>query len=97
MTQRKDLLTLVKVQPRSISWLARALGLRRDDVEDHLRHALRSAAAAGLELMVIPARCRTCGFTFEEGDAREDLGGLFQSATELRDSDQLLVKARYRF
>lgn len=37
------------------------------------------------------------GFTFEEGESRDSLGGLFQSAAELRDSDQLLVKARYRF
>jgi hypothetical protein len=37
------------------------------------------------------------GFTFEEGEARDDLSGLLQSAAELRDSDQLLVKARYRF
>ena len=37
------------------------------------------------------------GITFEEGESRDDLGGLFQSAAELRDSDQLLVKARYRF
>jgi hypothetical protein len=37
------------------------------------------------------------GITFEEGPEREGFGGLLQSATDLRDSDQLLVKARYRF
>ena len=37
------------------------------------------------------------GITFEEGEARDGLGGLLQSASDLRDSDQLLVKARYRF
>lgn len=37
------------------------------------------------------------GISFEEGDAREGFGGLLESASELRDSDQLLVKARYRF
>ena len=66
MVFRKDLLTLLSAQPRSISSLARDLGLRRGDVEEDLRHALRSARAAGHQVVVIPARCRTCGFTFNE-------------------------------
>ena len=37
------------------------------------------------------------GIAFEEGESRDGLGGLLESADELRDSDQLLVKARYRF
>ncbi len=37
------------------------------------------------------------GISFEEGASRDGFTGLLQSATDLRDSDQLLVKARYRF
>ena len=37
------------------------------------------------------------GISFEEGEARDGFGGLLESAAELRDSDQVLVKARYRF
>jgi hypothetical protein len=37
------------------------------------------------------------GIAFEEGASRDGLGELLQSAAELRDSDQVLVKARYRF
>ena len=66
MTFRKDLLTLLTDQPRSVSALARDLGLKRGDVEDDLRHALRSARAAGHEIVVVPARCRSCGFTFDD-------------------------------
>ena len=66
MTVRKDLLTLLTDQPRSVSWLAREQGLTRADVEDDLRHAIRSARAAGHEIDILPARCRTCGFTFGE-------------------------------
>lgn len=66
MTVRKTLLTLLSAQPRSVSWLARELGFRRGDVEEDLRHALRSARAAGHQVTVIPARCRSCGFTFDE-------------------------------
>jgi transcriptional regulator len=66
MAFRKDLLTVLSAEPRSVSSLARELGLKRGDVEDDLRHALRSARAAGHQVIVIPARCRTCGFTFDE-------------------------------
>jgi transcriptional regulator len=66
MTIRKDLLTLIAAQPRSVSSLARELRLSRGDVEDDLRHAIRSARAAGHRIEILPARCRTCGFTFDE-------------------------------
>ena len=66
MTIRNTLLGLLTAQPRSVSWLARELGLRRGDVEEDLRHALRSARGAGHAIVVVPARCRACGFTFDE-------------------------------
>lgn len=65
MAFRKDLIALVGAGPRSISSIARELGLRRGDVEDDLHHAVRSARAAGHRVEVTPARCRTCGFTFD--------------------------------
>jgi predicted Zn-ribbon and HTH transcriptional regulator len=66
MTFRKDLLQILSLQPRSVSSLARELGLRRGDVEDDLRHMMRSARAAGRQVVVEPARCKACGFTFGE-------------------------------
>ena len=63
---RKDLIALLSAEPRSVSSLARELGLRRGDVEDDLRHAIRSARAAGHRIEILPARCRACGFTFGE-------------------------------
>jgi hypothetical protein len=65
-TLRQQLLRVLADRPRSVSWLARELGLARGDVEQNLRHALRSARAAGTRIVVIPARCRACGFTFDE-------------------------------
>ena len=47
-----------------MSSLARELGLRRGDVEDDLRHMIRSARAQGHRVVVLPARCRSCGFEF---------------------------------
>ncbi len=63
---RRDLLEILSHEPRSISRLARDLGLSRGDVEDDLRHMIRSARAAGHRVLVVPARCRSCGFLFSE-------------------------------
>ena len=66
MTVRKDIVQLLSAGPRSVSWLARELGLDRRDAEDDLRHAIRSARAAGHRVAVEPARCKQCGFLFGE-------------------------------
>jgi predicted Zn-ribbon and HTH transcriptional regulator len=64
MTVRRDLVKILSLHPRSVSSIARELGLLRGDVEDHLRHAIRSAEAAGHAIVIEPARCRQCGFVF---------------------------------
>jgi predicted Zn-ribbon and HTH transcriptional regulator len=67
MTLRKQFIELLSQEPRSISSIAREMGLHRRDAEDDLRHALRSAVAAGHKVEVIPARCKSCGFVFDDG------------------------------
>jgi len=64
MPFRRDLIQLLSIEPRSVSSLARELGIGRRDMEDDLRHAIRSAEAAGHRLIIEPARCRQCGFVF---------------------------------
>jgi predicted Zn-ribbon and HTH transcriptional regulator len=66
MTVRKQLLSMLSAEPRSVSSIARELRLRRGDVEDDLRHMIRSARAAGHVVSILPARCKACGFTFGE-------------------------------
>jgi hypothetical protein len=66
VTVRKRLLELLSQQPRSVSSLARELGLERGDVERDLRHMIRSARAVGHQVVVEPARCKACGFLFSE-------------------------------
>ena len=61
---RRHLLDLLSYEPRSISSLARELGLKRGDVEQDLQHALRSARTAGHQIEIIPARCKACDFVF---------------------------------
>lgn len=63
---RKHLIDLLSYEPRSVSSLAHELGMTRGDIEDDLRHAIRSARAQGHDVEVIPARCKACGFVFGE-------------------------------
>lgn len=56
---------LVSAEPRTASSLARELGLNRRDMEDDLRHMIRSARAAGHAVVVEAARCKGCGFVFD--------------------------------
>jgi predicted Zn-ribbon and HTH transcriptional regulator len=65
MTVRRQLIELLSHEPRSASSLARELGLQRGDIEEQLRHALRSALAAGHRIEVVPARCKQCDFVFD--------------------------------
>ena len=65
VTLRRQLIELLSREPRSASSLARELGITRKDMEDDLRHALRSARAAGYRIDVLPARCKACGFVFD--------------------------------
>jgi transcriptional regulator len=64
VTVRRDLVKILSIEPRSVSSVARELGLPRGDAEDHLRHAIRSAEAAGHTIIIEPARCRRCAFVF---------------------------------
>ena len=61
---RRHLIDLLSHEPRSVSSIARELGLRRRDIEDDLQHAIRSATAAGHQIEIVPARCKDCGFVF---------------------------------
>lgn len=64
-TQRQTLIALLAAAPRTASSLARELGLDRVRIEDELRHAIRSAEAAGHRVVIEPARCKACGFLFD--------------------------------
>lgn len=63
---RRQLIDLLTREPRSVSSLAREMGTTRGDVEEDLRHAIRSARSQGHDVQVIPARCKSCGFVFGE-------------------------------
>ena len=61
---RRALIDVLSYEPRSVSSIAREMGLRRGDLDEDLRHALRSARAAGHRVEIVPARCKSCDFVF---------------------------------
>jgi transcriptional regulator len=64
ITLRRQIGELLR-EHRTLSSVAHDLGLTRPQVEDHVRHLLKTARAAGRKVTVEPARCRSCGFVFE--------------------------------
>jgi len=65
VTVRQQIAEMLR-QPRTSSSIAHELKLTRDEVEDHLKHLLKSAKAAHQSVRVEPARCRNCGYTFNQ-------------------------------
>ena len=66
MSDRRHILDRLTHEWRSASSLARELGISRGDIEEDLRHLVRSAHAAGRVVEILPARCRSCDFVFAE-------------------------------
>jgi predicted Zn-ribbon and HTH transcriptional regulator len=61
---RKDLIGLLRAAPRSVADLALMLELEPREVEDDLRHLLKSLKHGGYRVTITPARCRHCDFRF---------------------------------
>ncbi|MFP4561307.1 MAG: transcriptional regulator [Thiohalorhabdus sp.] len=66
---RKDLIPMLRDNPMGVGELARTTGLRPRDLAgelagelEHLRQSLRNEAC---RLVILPATCRKCGFTFD--------------------------------
>jgi predicted Zn-ribbon and HTH transcriptional regulator len=63
---RRDLIDILKGRPISLRELALLLGERPRDLEDDLEHLFRSLRNEPLCPMITPARCRKCGFRFDD-------------------------------
>jgi len=68
---RKALLQWLRKKPYTLSELALLFDCKPRDVEEDLRHLEQSLKRQGLHLVVEPARCRHCGFTFSRDKLRK--------------------------
>jgi predicted Zn-ribbon and HTH transcriptional regulator len=65
-TVRQRMLALLGEKEMTARELSQTLGIREREVFDHLTHVARSVAAQGGRLTVLPVRCLSCGYVFEE-------------------------------
>lgn len=63
---RKDLVNLLQHHPQSLNDLAQLLEMSQRDVEDDIRHLMKSLKHSAYRLQITPTRCRKCGFVFQK-------------------------------
>ena len=65
-TVREAIRNLLRAGPATAKDLSVEVGVREKDVAEHLAHLKRSLAHRGERLVVTPAACIACGFTFRD-------------------------------
>jgi predicted Zn-ribbon and HTH transcriptional regulator len=65
-TVREALRRVLRAGPATARDLSGEIGVREKDVAQHLEHLERSALHRGERLVVVPASCLGCGYTFRD-------------------------------
>lgn len=68
---RKDLIEMLSQGPTSVARLARLLEVHPKDVEQDIKHLFKSLKRSAHRVVVSPAQCRKCGFTFRKQKLRK--------------------------
>ena len=68
---RKELMDLLLGTTMSVAEIARLMEMHPRDVEDDIRHLLKSIKHKGCRAQVTPAQCRKCSFTFRKDKLRK--------------------------
>lgn len=63
---RKDLIGMLHSKPASLHELAQLLEIQPKELEDDLRHFIRSLRNMPYHAIITPATCRKCGFVFHQ-------------------------------
>lgn len=64
-TARARLLDALSPEPLNARELSQRASLSEKEILEHLPHVVRSLAAEGRALGILPARCKSCDFHFE--------------------------------
>ena len=65
-TIRQYIIDLLTEREMNAIEISQDLGIREKDVYEHLPHISRSVAAQGKMLVILPSKCLSCGYVFEE-------------------------------
>lgn len=68
---RKDLIPLLQDNPLGLDEIAHQMAMTQKDVEDDLKHLMKSLKHSDYQLCIIPAKCRKCGFIFNKEKLRK--------------------------
>lgn len=66
VTVRRALAEILRRESRSAHELSQLVGIPEKAVADHLAHLSQSLAAHGERLLITPAACLDCSYTFAE-------------------------------
>lgn len=66
MMFRKDLISLLQNNPLGITDIARHMGVPPKEIEDDIEHLMKTLKHSGYRLLITPAKCKKCGFTFHK-------------------------------
>jgi predicted Zn-ribbon and HTH transcriptional regulator len=64
-TIRQQMIALLSGQACSARDLSQMLAIREKEVYSHLSHIARSVVSRRHKLVIIPSRCLSCGYVFE--------------------------------
>lgn len=63
---RKELLSLLQNNPLGITDIARYMGVPPKEIEDDIEHLMKTLKHSEYRLLITPAKCKKCGFTFHK-------------------------------
>ncbi|MBW1902798.1 MAG: ArsR family transcriptional regulator [Deltaproteobacteria bacterium] len=64
-TQRREIIDLLSQKEMGAREISQAVGIREKVVYEHLSHIDRTVRAGRKKLTIIPSRCLSCGYVFE--------------------------------
>ncbi len=65
-TVRQDIISALVEQTHTAKDISKAVSIQEKEVYEHLRHIQKTISKGDQRLIVTPAECRKCGFSFKK-------------------------------
>ena len=91
-TIREDIIELLLQKEFDAREISGRIGVSEKDVTEHLNHISRSLANRGLKLIITPAQCYACGYTFKDRSRPKKPGKCPKCRSEHIDPPRFSIK-----
>lgn len=91
-TIREDIIELLLQKELDAREISGQVGVSEKDVTEHLNHISRSLANRGLKLIITPAQCYACGYTFKDRSRPKKPGKCPKCRSEHIDPPRFSIK-----